>query len=127
SLSYLEYLADLSSSTNHSAIDLAATATLHPPPDTGIFSNTIVWLKAANLEVIGEQALADQVKAVDGGLNGHIWFNFLIINATRPGADTNFYDLQAVAMHEINEILGAGGGGSTLGNLGYFHFGVGVL
>jgi hypothetical protein len=126
-LSYSQYLADLASNPERSAMDIAAAASLNPPPYTGIFSNAAVWLKAANLQVIGEQALVDQVIALDGGINGHIWLYFPIINLTRPPANTNFYDLRATAMHEINEILGSGGAGSVIGDEAYFPDGVGSL
>jgi Carboxypeptidase regulatory-like domain len=114
SLYYSKYLADLMNSTNLSANDIAALATLHAPPNTGLLSNTVVMLTAANLDAIGEHSLANTVKGLSGGLNSQISLNFTILNTSRPGRNTNFYDLQSVATHEIDEVFGIGGNGSTL-------------
>lgn len=48
--------------------------------------------------------------------DGTILLNTSIMNLSRTGPqNSSFYDLQAVAAHEINEILGIGGPGSWLG------------
>ena len=48
--------------------------------------------------------------------DGTILLNTSIMNISRTGPQNpGFYDLQAVAAHEINEILGIGGPGSGLG------------
>jgi hypothetical protein len=51
----------------------------------------------------------------DGSFDGVIGLNTSIINLSRTGPQNpSFYDLQAVAGHEIDEVLGIGGTGSTL-------------
>ena len=60
-------------------------------------------LTAANLAAIGETTLAATAVASNGGFHGIIYLNV-----------TNLTGLQAVAEHEIDEILGIGGWGSSL-------------
>lgn len=49
------------------------------------------------------------------GSDGTISLNTSIINLSRTGTqNSSFYDLQSVAGHEIDEILGIGGAGSTM-------------
>lgn len=67
------------------------------------------------LRAIGESALGDN----NGGFDSTIGLNTSITNPTRTGPqDPNKYDLEQVALHEITEVLGAGGGGSQLGGGG---------
>lgn len=113
-LTYSTYVADLKASTNLSANDLAALATLNPPPDTGLLGNTMVSLTAANLEAIGEHDMADDLTKGNAGFNSKIQFNFSIMNTSRPDKDPTLYDLQSTALHEIDEVLGIGGNASTL-------------
>jgi protocatechuate 3,4-dioxygenase beta subunit len=111
-ISYNQYVADLAANTNLSALDQEAQASLNPPPNTGLLSNTLVQLTPALLDALGENDLAD--KARNGGPDGYIALNLGIMNLSRPGEDPNKYDLQSVVYHEIDEVLGIGGYGSVL-------------
>ncbi len=48
------------------------------------------------------------------GAGATISLNMGICNLSRPDADPTKYDLQSVTMHELDEVLGAGGAGSKL-------------
>lgn len=87
-------------------------ASLNPPANTGLNSNTIVKLTPALLDAIGENDVADDVR--DGGPDGYVMLNLGIMNFVRPDQDTNKYDLQSVVLHEIDEVLGISGSGSAL-------------
>jgi hypothetical protein len=114
---YQTYLNDLKKNPHPSVNDLTAIASLGPPPNTGILSNNEVALTAANLEAIGERQIADLVKSKNGGLNSQIGFDFSQMNLTRTmSPDLTKFDLQSGALHEVNEVLGIGGYGSTLVN-----------
>ena len=53
-----------------------------------------------------------------GGPDGTISLNMSLMNLSRTGPQNpSLYDLQAVAMHEIDEVLGIGGPGSSLPTL----------
>jgi hypothetical protein len=111
---YVQYVSDLEANTNMSANDIAAISTLHPPPSTGLLGNTFMMLTAANLDAIGEHAMAAAVRTRSGGIDCKISLNFSIINVSRPDQDSTQYDLQSVVTHETDEVLGIGGDGSTL-------------
>jgi Carboxypeptidase regulatory-like domain len=114
SLAYSTYLDDLMQSTNLSANDITALASLPMPLGTGLWSNSVVRLTAANLDAIGEHALAAATRANLSGLNSVIELNFSELNTSRPGQDTNLYDLQSTVLHEVDEVLGIGGNGTSL-------------
>jgi photosystem II stability/assembly factor-like uncharacterized protein len=109
-----QYLDDLKANTNMSANDIQALSTLPLGPGTGLNGNSLVQLTPANLEAIGETALANAVLDAHGGVDSTIALNFGILNFTRPGLNPANYDLQSTAAHEIDEVLGIGGNGSTL-------------
>jgi hypothetical protein len=111
---YSQYFADLQANTNMSANDITALATLHAPPNTGINTNSRVELTAATFDVIGEHAVASALVTGNGGLNAKVSLNFSILNITRPPQDPANYDLSAAVQHEVDEVLGIGGWGSTL-------------
>lgn len=62
-------------------------------------------------------SLARALQIIDStGSDATISLNTSIMNLSRTGPQNpSFYDLQAVAGHEIDEVLGIGGPGSTLG------------
>jgi hypothetical protein len=63
------------------------------------------------LRATGEAALANTGDHVDST----ILLNTSIMNLSRSGPqDPTKYDLRQVAMHELVEVLGAGGAGSSL-------------
>jgi hypothetical protein len=113
-LSYSTYLSDLQANPNKSAIQTSAYATLPAGPNTGINNATQVLLTAANLAAIGDTTDAASLVSGNGGYNSQISLNFSQLNDSRPDANPNLYDLQSVAAHEIDEVLGIGGNGSTL-------------
>jgi hypothetical protein len=113
-ITYAQYVSDLEANTNMSANDIAALATLPPPPNTGLLSNTLVMLTPANLDAVGEHAMAASVRATNGGIDSMISLNFSIINDSRPDQNPSQYDLRSVVTHETDEVLGIGGDGSTL-------------
>jgi hypothetical protein len=113
-LSYSTYLTDLQANPNKSAIQTSAYATLPAGPSTGINNATQVLLTAANLAAIGQTAAAASLISGNGGYNSQISFNFGLLNDSRPDTNSSNYDLQSVATHEIDEVLGIGGNGSTL-------------
>jgi len=71
-------------------------------------------LTAANLAVIGETGIANSILNDNGGLNSTIFLNIGQMNVTRPDQNPDLYDLRAVVTHEIDEVLGIGGNGSSL-------------
>jgi hypothetical protein len=110
---YSTYLSDLEANPNKTANDTTALATM-PAANVGINNDAPVSLTAANLAAIGETADASSLVSGNGGFDGTIYLNFSILNYTRPDSNPNDFDLQSVAMHEIDEVLGIGGAGSTL-------------
>jgi hypothetical protein len=113
-ISYSQYLADLEANTNMSANDITALASLHPAPNTGLLSNTMVLLNSTTLEVIGEHSAAAAVRTLNGGPDGVIYLNIALMNVSRPGLNPSSYDLESSVNHEVDEILGIGGWGSQL-------------
>ncbi len=113
-LDYSTYLADLKANPNKSSNDVTALATMPAGPNTGINNATQVLLTAANLAALGDSTDAQNLVTGNGGFNSILQFNFSIINDSRPDADPNKYDLQSVATHEIDEVLGIGGNATTL-------------
>ncbi len=61
-----------------------------------------------------------------GTYDSEISLNTSITYPPQPNNGSN-YGLQAVANHEIDEVLGTGGAGSTIGGTGFFAAGVGDL
>ena len=113
SIPYTQYVQDLRNQGNLSANDVAALASLNPGSSTGVSNNTIVVLTSANLDAIGEHDLAsDAITAAAGKYK--IGLNLSLMNITRPGANPALYDLQSAVTHEMDEVLGSGGAGSTL-------------
>ena len=113
-ISYSTYLAALQADPNKSANDATALATMPAGPNTGINNDTDVLLTGADLAALGQTAAASALVSGNGGFDSVLSFNFGIINDSRTNADPNRYDLQATATHEIDEILGIGGNGSSL-------------
>ena len=72
--------------------------------------STTMGLTTANFRALGMN-----VNPPAGQPDSTITLNMSIINITRPPANPNFYDLQAVVSHEIDEALGtiSGLGGAT--------------
>jgi hypothetical protein len=113
-LPYSTYLAALQANPVKTALNVSALANMPAGPGTGINGATQVLLTAANLAAIGQTSMASSLVAGNGGFNSVISLNFSIMNDSRPDADHTKYDLQSIAAHEINEVLGIGGNATTL-------------
>jgi len=119
SLSYSQYRTDLINNQTKSANDITAIATLPATTANPVNGTNFMTLTLPLLRAIGEPTLGNN----GGSPDGTIGINTSITNLSRTGPqDSNKYDLQAVAMHEISEVLGTGGNGSelptTTGNIG---------
>ena len=110
-LPYSQYLSDLKNNQILSANDTLALATLPSTTNNPVNNNPNIDLTLPLLRAIGESSLGDN----GGGFDSTIGLNLSDINVSRTGAqDPSLYDLQSVAAHEIDEVLGVGGAGSNL-------------
>jgi hypothetical protein len=110
-LAYSTYRSDLATNQTLSANDTTALASLPPGPNNPVNGDTDVTLTLPLLRAIGEAALGSNGGTADSTIS----LNLSQMNLSRGGAqDPNKYDLEQVALHEINEVLGAGGAGSIL-------------
>src|SRR5665213_880822 len=107
---YSTYLAALQTVQTRSANDNTALATLPTQATNPVNGN-------ANVNV--QTTLARALGIVNNaGSDGTIGLKTSICNISRTGTQNpGFYDLQAVAGHEIDEVLGIGGPGSALPTL----------
>jgi hypothetical protein len=101
SVSYSSYLTALGSHAT-SANDATALAHLPVGPNNPVNANSSVELTTANLRALGFTGNPGD------SWDGTITLNTSIMNLTRPPGDGSKYDLQAVVMHEIDEVLGIG-------------------
>jgi hypothetical protein len=113
-ISYSTYRADLLALPNQTANQVTAFATLPAGPNSGINNATQVLLTAANLATLGDTTDANNLVNGNGGFNSTISLNLSAMNASPSDTNPNNYALQSVAAHEIDEVLGIGGNGSTL-------------
>ena len=105
-LSYSSYLDYLANGQTLSANDIAAVASLHGGSTNPVDGNSNVYLNTALLKAMGYS---------HSGNDGTISLNLSLMNLSRTGTQNgSLYDLQAVAAHEIDEVLGIGGSGSIL-------------
>jgi len=101
-VSYSTYLTALAADAK-SADDAAAIAQLPTQLTSPVDGNTNMWLTTANLDALG-------ISHSPVPVYGTITLNTSIMNFDRTTIDTSKYDLQGVAMHEIDEVLGLGSG-----------------
>lgn len=114
-LSYSQYLSDLKNNQVLSAEDKIALATLPVQTDNPVDGNPDVQLTLPLLRAIGEASLGDN--SFNDGIDSTISLNLPEMNVSRTGTQNpDDYDLQAVATHEMDEVLGIGGQGSMLGS-----------
>jgi hypothetical protein len=100
---YAQFRAALAADAS-TANDVTALAHL-PITSTNPASGTSsVRIKTANIRALG--IAGSFPSGLDGGVDGIIGLNTSITNLTRISIDPNKYDLRAVAMHEIDEVLG---------------------
>jgi hypothetical protein len=108
---YGQYYTALQNNQTHSAYDTIAIASLPNQAANPVNGD-------ASIATVGPLLRALGFNASPGGGNPDttISLNTSIMNLSRSGAQNpSFYDLQAVAQHEIDEALGIGGTGSQLG------------
>ncbi|HEX4085271.1 MAG TPA: NF038122 family metalloprotease [Chthoniobacteraceae bacterium] len=116
-LSYSKYLTDLENLPAHSADQLTALASLPVQTDNPVNGNSKLVLSLPLLRAIGEAALGDNadISGDPDDLDGTIDLNIPAMNVSRSGGQNpDDYDLQSVATHEMDEVLGIGGEGSAL-------------
>ncbi len=115
SLSYAKYRADLQNNQILSTNDTQALASLPTGSANPVNGSANVTLTLPLLRAIGETALGTNGTTPDSTIS----LKTSLMNLSRTGAqDPSKYDLEQVALHEINEVLGAGGAGSQLGQAG---------
>jgi autotransporter-associated beta strand protein len=118
--SYSSYRSWLANNQILSANDTTALASLPNQaanPVTGNSSNSSMTIAAPLLRSLGQTAAGGLTSNGNSGgtFDGDIGLNTSIMNLSRTGTqNAGYYDLQAVAGHEIDEVLGIGGTGSTL-------------
>ena len=106
---YSTFRSDLANQASPSSFDNAALQSLPATSTNPVNGQTSVRLSLPLLRATGEAGVPPD------GNDSTISLNTPIMNLSRTGPqDPNKYDLQQVAMHEIVEVLGAGGGGSAL-------------
>jgi hypothetical protein len=106
-LPYPTYLSDLQNESNKSADLTEAIASLPAGPGTGINNNAqYVGLSGVQLDAIGETTLGKGLISNDGpaGIGG--FAGTIALNVAQMNIST--------VEHEVDEILGIGGAGSTL-------------
>ncbi len=101
-VSYSTYRAALVADAK-TADDAAAIAQLPVQATSPVDGNTNMWLTLANADALGISHGASASYAT-------ITLNTSIMNFDRAIIDPARYDLQGVAMHEIDEVLGLGSG-----------------
>jgi hypothetical protein len=108
-ISYTQYRSDLANNQILSANDMTALASLPVQTNNPVNGNANVLLTVANLAALTPGSTGPSGTASTIGLNTSI------MNLSRTGPQNpNFFDLQAVASHEIDEALGIGGAGSMI-------------
>jgi hypothetical protein len=80
---------------------LTAVSHLTNTATNPVNDQTSMFLSTANL-----RALGFNITPAPGGFDGTITLNTSIMNLDRISIDSSKYDLQSVAQHEINEVLG---------------------
>jgi len=114
-LAYSAYLTYLEDASDKSASDKTALASLPKSLNTGINHNSDVTLSSALFAALGDTSEASTLESQNNGFDGVIYLNIGSMNLSRSGPQNpNKYDLESVASHEIDEVLGIGGPGSAL-------------
>ena len=85
-----------------SAADASANASLPVQINSPADGQANMWLSSANARALGFSASTSPDSTIS--------LNTSIMNYTRPPGNPSFYDLKAVAEHEIDEALGLGSG-----------------
>jgi hypothetical protein len=108
---YTQYRTALLTAQTLSPNDVSATGTLPAGPNNPVNASTGMSITQPLGRALGLTALA--------GTDATISLRMSKMNFLRTGPQVlTKYDLQQIAMHEICEVLGSGGAGSTLGEAG---------
>ncbi len=114
-INYSDYLADLKANPNKSPNDVTAIASLPAGPGTGINNNaTQMQMGPALLDAIGDTADANDILSAENGFDGTVALNMTEMNTSRTNYNDAKSDLVSTVIHEVDEVLGIGGAGSTL-------------
>lgn len=106
---YSQYLYDLQNDQTLSANDNTAIASLLNAGSTN--NDPVVGKTGITINTALYKAFGGSLPGSDGNVD----LNFSIMNLSRTGPqNTNDYDLQAIATHEMDEVLGIGGTGTSL-------------
>ena len=109
---YSQYLYNLQNNQILSANDNTAIASLLSGGSTN--NDPVVGGTDITINTALYKAFGGSLPGGDGS-DGSISLNFSLMNLLRTGPqDSKDYDLQAIASHEIDEILGIGGPGTSL-------------
>ncbi len=106
-VSYTSFRAALAAETP-TAIKTQALASLPNTTGNPVNDNADITVAEANAAILGLDS------TVNGTNIGTVTLNTSICNLTRTSIDPTKYDLESVAMHETDEMLGIGGAGSEL-------------
>ncbi len=118
--SYSSYRSLLANDQTLSTNDNTALASLPiqaANPVTGNSSSSSLTIAAPLLRALAQNTpgVLTSNGSTGGSFDGVIGLNTSTMNLSRTGTqNADYYDLQAVAGHEIDEVLGIGGTGSTL-------------
>jgi len=96
-VAYSDYVAALISHAS-SANDIIALGKLPAGPNDPVISGTQIHLTTAQARLLGLTSYSD--------IDSTISLKMSLMNFTRPPSDPNKYDLQQVAEHEMDEVLG---------------------
>jgi hypothetical protein len=108
---YSTYRSDLARQASRTPLDKRALRSLPATSTNPVNGDADVNMTLPLLRATGEAALGNTGDHVDST----IFLNTSLLNLSRTGPqDPDKYDLQQVAMHEICEVLGAGGAGDSL-------------
>ena len=108
SVTYNQYLTNLAINQTPSSYDATADATL--PANNPVNSS---WGIATTLPLL--RAFGYNVSPPAGQPDSTISLNLALMATSSGGLNGSNYSIQSVAAHEIDEVLGIGGTGSTLG------------
>src|SRR6516165_10452144 len=112
---YSQYLSNLQAEPNKSADFTQAIASLPAGPGSGINNNASkIQMGPALLDAIGDTIDGNSVISSNHGFAGTVALNMTQMNISRTNYNNSKYDLVSTVAHEVDEVLGIGGMGSTL-------------
>jgi hypothetical protein len=118
-LTYSSYLSDLKTYQTLSAADNSAIASLPNTSTNPLNGGSFVQMTLPLLRALGN--------STGSGSDGTITFNQNEVDEALGTPSGGQYSLESVVTHEIDEVLGAGGNGSTLGGSAFPFFSPGMV